>query len=141
MINLKTEVKNLSVSRIFAEKRKDVDKALVKLNKKCARLGVSEPTLLIQMYMSTVSQMVHMKMIHLLLLNYVISGTQLMFLILVLLYLKKSNLVIGKLLLILSILKNNIFSLILMLIMNMILNLQFTIEIVSILRIGTTVKR
>ena len=38
-----TEVKNLTVSRVFSEKRKDVDKALTKLNKKCDRLGVSHP--------------------------------------------------------------------------------------------------
>jgi len=44
MINVNsTEVKNLTVSRVFSEKRKDVDKALVKLNKKCDRLGVSHP--------------------------------------------------------------------------------------------------
>lgn len=43
MIELKPEVKNLTVSRVFAEKRKDVDKALDKLNKKCDRLGVSHP--------------------------------------------------------------------------------------------------
>jgi hypothetical protein len=39
-----TELKNLTVSRIFSEKRKDVDKAILKLNKKCERLGVSNPT-------------------------------------------------------------------------------------------------
>jgi len=44
MINVNsTEVKNLTVSRVFSEKRKDVDKALIKLNKKCDRLGVSHP--------------------------------------------------------------------------------------------------
>lgn len=39
------EVKNLTVSRIFSEKRKDVEKAIKKLNKKCDRLGVSHPTI------------------------------------------------------------------------------------------------
>ncbi len=44
MINVNsTEVKNLTVSRVFSEKRKDVEKALEKLNKKCDRLGVSHP--------------------------------------------------------------------------------------------------
>jgi len=45
MIDINTEIKNLTVSRIFSEKRKDVDKSIEKLNKKCNRLGVSHPTI------------------------------------------------------------------------------------------------
>lgn len=41
-----TETKNLTVSRIFSNKRKDVEKSILKLNKKCTRFGVNNPTII-----------------------------------------------------------------------------------------------